>query len=215
MLQQSPSDLAALSNRGYAFRKLGKFAAASEDYTAALKQSPGTVRLYNNRGYCLAKLGKYKSAIQDYQMVIQLDPANAHAYHNRGISFDKLGQFQQVTDIPAQLQREPNSACCCARGLHELFRVQAVDDFTTVLKLDPTNVNAYFNRGSAYDSLGQYEKAVADYTHALDLDSPSPEPDQSAGGMLCVFVTCFHPCYISATCNCFFYDKSIDLEGSG
>ena len=83
VLQHSPIDLAALSNRGYAFRKLGKFAAASEDYTAALKQSPGTVRLYNNRGYCLAKLGKYKSAIQDYQQVIQLDPANAHAYHNR------------------------------------------------------------------------------------------------------------------------------------
>jgi len=83
VLQRCPTDLAALSNRGYAFRKLGKFAAASEDYTAALKQSPGTVRLYNNRGYCLAKLGKYKSAILDYQQVIQLDPANAHAYHNR------------------------------------------------------------------------------------------------------------------------------------
>ena len=86
MLQRSATDLAALSNRGYAFRKLGKFAAASEDYTAALKQSPGTVRLYNNRGYCLAKLGKYKSAIQDYQKVIQLDPANAHAYHNRCVA---------------------------------------------------------------------------------------------------------------------------------
>lgn len=70
----------------------------------------------------------------------------------RGISFDKLGQFEQ-----------------------------AVADFTTVLRLDPTNVNAYFNRGSAYDSLGQYEKAVADYTHALDLDSSSPDPDRSAG----------------------------------
>lgn len=64
--------------------------------------------------------------------------------------------------------------------------MQAVADFTTVLKLDPTNVNAYFNRGSAYDSLGQYEKAVADYTRALDLDSSSPDPDKSAGRM------CFH-----------------------
>lgn len=124
MLQQSPSDLAALSNRGYAFRKLGKFAAASEDYTAALKQSPGTVRLYNNRGYCLAKLGKYKSAIQDYQRVIQLDPANAHAYHNRGISFDKLGQFEQV--IPRLAQSSllqfatlASRLCCCTCDLHE------------------------------------------------------------------------------------------------
>lgn len=71
--------------------------------------------------------------------------------------------------------------------------MQAVDDFTTVLKLDPTNVNAYFNRGSAYDSLGQYEKAVADYTHALDLDSSSPEPDRSAGGMQHVVHCCCSP----------------------
>ena len=94
VLQRSPTDLAALSNRGYAFRKLGKFAAASDDYTAALKQSPGTVRLHNNRGYCLAKLGKYKSAIQDYQQVIQLDPANAHAYHNRLVPFCKPDVLQ-------------------------------------------------------------------------------------------------------------------------
>lgn len=74
--------------------------------------------------------------------------------------------------------------------------MQAVADFTTVLRLDPTNVNAYFNRGSAYDSLGQYEKAVADYTHALDLDSSSPDPDRSAGGLSYrVSVTCICSTY--------------------
>ena len=67
--------------------------------------------------------------------------------------------------------------------------LQAVADFTTVLKLDPTNVNAFFNRGSAYDSLGQYEKAVADYTHALDLDSSSADPEQSSGKKL---LSCSH-----------------------
>ena len=66
-------------------------------------------------------------------------------------------------------------------------------DFTTVLKLDANNVNAYFNRGSAYDSLGQYEKAVADYTHALDLDSSSSiNPDKSAGEWF--VLQCFSAC---------------------
>lgn len=32
------------------------------------------------------------------------------------------------------------------------------------------NANAYFNRGSAYDSLGQFDKAIADYAQALELD---------------------------------------------
>ena len=79
--------------------------------------------------------------------------------------------------------------------------MQAVDDFTTVLKLDPTNVNAYFNRGSAYDSLGQYEKAVADYTHALDLDSSSPEPDRSAGGIQHIVPLCYMLSPLLHFCN--------------
>lgn len=48
---------------------------------------------------------------------------------------------------------------------------EAVADFTRVLEVEPQNVNAFFNRGSAYDSLGDFELAVSDYMHALDLDT--------------------------------------------
>lgn len=39
-----------------------------------------------------------------------------------------------------------------------------------MLELDGSNANAYFNRGSTHDSLGAYDKAIADYSRALDLD---------------------------------------------
>ncbi len=29
---------------------------------------------------------------------------------------------------------------------------------------------AYFNRGNAYDDLGQYQRAIQDYTRAIQLD---------------------------------------------
>ena len=109
----------------------------------------------------------------------------------RGISFDKLGQFEEVRSPARSLFLQQSLYHCTQTtavtrlaDLHHkctLYDLQAVADFTTVLKLDPTNVNAYFNRGSAYDSLGEYEKAVADYTHALDLDSSSADPEQSTG----------------------------------
>ncbi|GBG77242.1 hypothetical protein CBR_g23570 [Chara braunii] len=42
------------------------------------------------------------------------------------------------------------------------------------------NANAYFNRGSAYDSLGDFDRAIADYTHALELDmAQSGDGEQS------------------------------------
>ena len=47
-----------------------------------------------------------------------------------------------------------------------------------MLELDASNANAYFNRGSTHDSLGAYDKAIADYSRALDLDRQA----QLAGG---------------------------------
>ena len=43
-------------------------------------------------------------------------------------------------------------------------------DFSSVIDNDPRNANAYFNRGAAYDSIGEFNKAIADYTKALDID---------------------------------------------
>ena len=59
-------------------------------------------------------------------------------------------------------------ACCAGDKLGQFER--AIADFTRVLELDPSNANAYLNRGSTHDSLGQHAKAAADYSKALDLD---------------------------------------------
>ena len=50
MIRIAPRDAAALSSRGYALRKLGRYAEAVSDYSAALVASPAAVRLYSNRG---------------------------------------------------------------------------------------------------------------------------------------------------------------------
>ena len=45
VLALAPTDVASLSNRGYAFRKLSAYQKAAADYSMALQLSPGTVRL--------------------------------------------------------------------------------------------------------------------------------------------------------------------------
>lgn len=49
--------------------------------------------------------------------MISLDPVNTHAFHNRGISYDKKGEYEL-----------------------------AIRDFSTVIDIDPSNANAFFNR---------------------------------------------------------------------
>lgn len=84
LIDLCPDDASGYSNRGYAFRKLGDYEAAVEDYSAAIALSGcSSTRLHNNRAYCLAKLGRYQEAIADYDAVLAMDADNVHAYHNR------------------------------------------------------------------------------------------------------------------------------------
>lgn len=83
-MELCPDDPSGYSNRGYAFRKLGDYEAAVEDYSTAISLSgSSSTRLHNNRAYCLAKLGRYQEAIADYDAVVGMDRENVHAYHNR------------------------------------------------------------------------------------------------------------------------------------
>jgi len=43
-------------------------------------------------------------------------------------------------------------------------------NYDEVIRLDPLNVDAYYNRGIAYSRLGQYEQAIEDYDKAIRLD---------------------------------------------
>ena len=47
---------------------------------------------------------------------------------------------------------------------------EAITDFTKVISIDPDNANAYFNRGCCYDSIGELDLAISDYSVALELD---------------------------------------------
>lgn len=141
----------------------------------------------------------------DYSRVIALDPGNAHAYHNRGISYDKKGLYEAAIagECGGKGGEEKGSLRGCAAGggavaapssLHHPHRprnflppphppalARRSADFTRVLELDGTNANAYFNRGSTHDSLGAYDKAIADYSRALDLDRQA-QLASAAGG---------------------------------
>ena len=49
--------------------------------------------------------------------------------------------------------------------------LQAIDDFSAVIALNMENANAFFNRGCCYDSIGELDLAIADYSMALEIDS--------------------------------------------
>ena len=47
---------------------------------------------------------------------------------------------------------------------------EALDHYTEAIRLEPTLVQAYSNRGSAYLNLGQPENAISDLDEAIRID---------------------------------------------
>lgn len=46
----------------------------------------------------------------------------------------------------------------------------AVSDYDKAIELNPSNADAYCDRGDAYDEMGEYSRVIADYSKAIKLD---------------------------------------------
>jgi len=53
---------------------------------------------------------------------------------------------------------------------------KAIEDFSTLLRHEPSNSEAHFDRGIIYQRLGDYEKALEDYNQAIAWSPPYDEP---------------------------------------
>ncbi len=53
---------------------------------------------------------------------------------------------------------------------------KALENFSTLLRHEPSNSEAHFDRGIIYQRLGRYEEALEDYTQAIAWSPPYDEP---------------------------------------
>lgn len=54
------------------------------------------------------------------------------------------------------------------KGEEEISK--AVADYDRAIESAPDSADAYYNRGDAYDEIGEYDRAIADYNRAIQLD---------------------------------------------
>jgi tetratricopeptide (TPR) repeat protein len=152
----------AFFNRGLAKRAKGDMAGALADFDHALTiddvvldsalgggwarsivVSPTfPAQIYNNRGIVKIAMKDFAGAIEDFNKAIVIDPENARTYKGNIASAEN--------------------------GKGDLSSAIALN--TGLIGDDPKNVNAYCNRAEAEREKGGFEKAVADYSHAIKLD---------------------------------------------
>ena len=129
------------NNRAIAYKNLGLFDKAYEDYEKALGLDPLNVYAYINRGLAFHDQDRYNEALADYNRALELDPDDGRIYNNRGALYNDLKQYDA-----------------------------AFADFSRSFELDPNNAKLYSNRGLTYQRMGKYREAFAEYQKALEIN---------------------------------------------
>ncbi|MEX0838553.1 MAG: tetratricopeptide repeat protein [Parvibaculum sp.] len=87
-----PDLIAALINRGVAYKNVGDLVAAVNDYTRALTIAPRDALLYQNRANALREMDEFDAALADVEQAIEIDPDRAAAWYVRGAINEAQGE---------------------------------------------------------------------------------------------------------------------------
>jgi tetratricopeptide (TPR) repeat protein len=108
-----------------------------------------------NKGVDLCDREDWATAIACFTKAIRLNPDYAEAYYNRGVAYSKKDELDKaIGDFSAIIDQKMGA-------------VNPLPILDLVFHKPGVMAKAYYNRGIAYMDLGQYHKAVADYTEVL------------------------------------------------
>ena len=118
----------------------------------------------------------YSLAILTYKRALELDPECAAIYHRLGLAYYKEGEFDDAKKaFQKAISLNPLSAHYhyslgqLLQDYHDLDGAwrEAIHEFTQAIELDPSYVEAWYDRGSLYDKRGELEKACHDFQQVV------------------------------------------------
>lgn len=179
-VEEIPIDLTKtqeLALRGVSLDHLGRYQEAIECYNKAIaldKERRFSYELYCNRGDTYKDMGQFNRAIDDFNKAINIDKKKCQAYLKRANVYNDLGILDKaIKDLNQAIDLDPNNGeSFYNRGLYYVRRNglnEALQDFNSAINLGYKM--AHTNRGSVYANLNQWEKAIDDYTKAIE-DNP-------------------------------------------
>jgi tetratricopeptide (TPR) repeat protein len=142
-------------------------------YTSYLRQNRNAAWAYYLRGK--AKEETDHNGVDDYTAAIRLNPNIARFYIDRAsaleFSIDRSDRRRALDDYTQAIRIDANNAdAYMSRSLlHEDPRA-AIADYTAVIRLDPDPL-VYEFRAKKWKELKDYDRAIADYTSAIQLES--------------------------------------------
>jgi len=155
IVERSPKDSRAWSNRGALLAKLQRNDEALSDLDRAVSIDPLSEDAWNNRGLILMALGRPEEALESYDRVLQIRPNHVEARNNRGLALKAASRTRE-----------------------------ALAEFDRVLQERPDHAGAFVNRASVFRAMGEVDQALRSYDRALAIQPNMPEALNSRANCL-------------------------------
>ncbi|MBK7855429.1 MAG: tetratricopeptide repeat protein [Bacteroidetes bacterium] len=127
------------------------------------------------KGFNLKEKGDTTGAVKVFQKAVEYDQQFFEAYVQLGVLFQAQNNKLALEYYNNALRIKPNAEdALYGRGLwyqdHSEIN-KAIQDYTSIIQLNPKNKNAHFNLGYIHQSLLKvYDEAAKHYTRAIEAD---------------------------------------------
>jgi tetratricopeptide (TPR) repeat protein len=153
---------------------------ALEDCNEALKSKINRARAFENRQYIYLRLNKDSLALSDANSLIRLEPKNRMGYYAKGAVYQRfnmpdstLKYLNKCLEINPNTDFALNNRGKVLVGNYKKYN-EALIDYNKAISLNPQG-EYFLNRSYCYYKLGDYDKAKADATSAMQKGVAIPE----------------------------------------
>ncbi len=170
--------------KGLIYKDRENYTLAVSSFQTAIEQDANYYEAYVELGLLYA-LADDPLAVDYYKNALDSDSTGVDALYNLGMWYQNHGNPRKALDIYGFLVYEHPSFYngYYNRGyiyLEQLNKLDsAITEFNDVIRINPMNYRAFYNRGLAQERMGKMSEALSDYNRALAI---KPDFDLAAKG---------------------------------
>jgi len=160
---------------------------AIDEGTTALRLAPDRPEVRYTLALTLAGTGRTAEAVDELERALALQPNYEDARRQLGLVLARQGKVDEaLKELRQAIALRPGawtSWSALGVSLFQAARYQeAIEPFTKVTELLPGSPFGFQQLGAAYQGLGDYDRALANYQHALAI-RPNPQTLSNIGAI--------------------------------